>query len=146
MFTQDAHNVSRRRAAQDLHPRLGLEDAERVSVAMFAPARYHRLACSPIWNVLAAADLGEPALMMLGCLLAQRWLNWVPAVLANTEDYVHSYCRSWLLVLSSLIASVEDALTWLFEWESRILAVPPCGVYMARESAIVIMGGDDGES
>ena len=83
---------------------------------------------------------------MLDCSLAKRWLNWVSTTLAFPERRMHSYCRSWLLVLSSLIAYVDDTLTRIFEWESRILSVSPCGVYMARESAIVIIGGGDSKS
>lgn len=85
------------------------------------------------------------SILMLGHSLRKIWLTWIPTGLAPPEDYVHSYCRSCILVLSSLIASVEDVLTRIFEWESRILSVSPCGVYMARESAIVIVGGGDGE-
>ncbi|KAI0093567.1 hypothetical protein BDY19DRAFT_902342 [Irpex rosettiformis] len=63
---------------------------------------------------------------------------------AIAAHYLYLYCRFWLRAFLSLTASVEDVLTTVFEWESRILSVPACGVNAPRESAIVIIGGEAG--
>ncbi|KAI0687130.1 hypothetical protein BC835DRAFT_1550884 [Cytidiella melzeri] len=65
-------------------------------------------------------------------------------VRALAEECAYLCCRFWLRVLVSLIASAEDALTSIFEWESRILSAPACGVYTPQQSAIVIVGGEAG--
>ena len=61
------------------------------------------------------------------------------------EHYLHLYCRFWLRAFLMLVTSVEDVLTTIFDWESRILSAPSCGVYSPHESAIVIVGGEAGE-
>ncbi|KAJ3551531.1 hypothetical protein NM688_g4648 [Phlebia brevispora] len=52
--------------------------------------------------------------------------------------------RFWLIILATFLAFSEGLLTRTFEWASGILSIPPCGVYTARESAVVIIGGEDG--
>lgn len=51
-----------------------------------------------------------------------------------------------LLYLTGLIGLAQLLSTKLFEYISKVLGTPPCGNFTAPESAVVIVGGDDGKS
>lgn len=65
--------------------------------------------------------------------------------LAIAGHYSYLYSRFWLRACLSLMRFVEDAVTRIFEWESRALSLPACGVHVPQESAVVIIGGEVGE-
>lgn len=61
--------------------------------------------------------------------------------------YIAEYCLlCCLYCLSGLLALSESLSTKLFDYVSRTFNTRPCGVFPAQESAIVIVGGDDGKS
>ena len=53
--------------------------------------------------------------------------------------------RLCLIVIGSVVGFMDGIVARPFEWGSKLLSLPACGVYAARESAVVIIGGDDGE-
>ena len=61
------------------------------------------------------------------------------------EHWIVLTVRLWLVVLSSLLTCWEETTARIFELGSKLLSIPPCGVYSARESAVVIIGGADSE-
>ena len=53
--------------------------------------------------------------------------------------------RLCFIIIGSVTGFMDGAVARSFAWGSRLLSLPPCGVYAPRESAVVIIGGDDGE-
>lgn len=92
------------------------------------------------WQLLKAMS-GQGSLRLLRTLvniwaaptaaIAHRWIAWL--------------IRMVLIIVASILTFSEGVLAWSFEWGAKVLAIPPCGVYTARESAVVIIGGEDGE-
>ena len=62
---------------------------------------------------------------------------------AIVERWTTAVIRLWLIVLAAILAFSESLSTRTFEWASVILSIPPNGVYTPRESAVVIIGGED---
>ncbi|KAH9945972.1 uncharacterized protein BXZ73DRAFT_95488 [Epithele typhae] len=59
---------------------------------------------------------------------------------------LHLVLYAALALLLSVHALLEDATTPLHDGLCRLLALPPCTVHPPRESAVVIIGADDGQS
>ncbi|KAI0341758.1 hypothetical protein BDW22DRAFT_1358624 [Trametopsis cervina] len=79
--------------------------------------------------------------MLISFLITQTSRCWADGW-AFVEHYVYIYCRFCLWTLGALLTSAEALFTRIFEWESRLLAVPACGAYTPQQSAIVIIGGE----
>ena len=50
-----------------------------------------------------------------------------------------------ILILISILTLWDKVMAILFAWLSKLLSLPPCGVYSAHESAVVIIGGAYGK-
>lgn len=64
---------------------------------------------------------------------------------AIAERWTTVVIRLWLIILASFLAFSERISTRAFNWASGILSIPPSGVYTPPESAVVIIGGEDGK-
>jgi hypothetical protein len=65
--------------------------------------------------------------------------------LAMAADCLLICSQYGLRALLSLLTSAKVILTLCFEWQSKLLAAPACGVYAPQESAVVIIGGEAGK-
>lgn len=73
--------------------------------------------------------------------LLSRFAVWKSILATHCVSAAHAI---FLVCLEAALAALERLFTAIFDCESRLLSVPPCGVFPSEQSAIVILGDADG--
>lgn len=71
-------------------------------------------------------------------------VDWRGGSRSQSHRAVVAIQKCGLLLLTAVVALLEQVSARIFEWESMILSSTPCGVFKVQESAILILGEADG--